>query len=57
MQRDVMTDVQTPFCLRLKGAAEVNTDAVMTQQHMTQVYREDVTPSVTILEQPPSTFQ
>ena len=39
-----MTNVQTAFFLRLKRPAEVYADAVVTQQHMTQVYREDVTP-------------
>ena len=31
VQPDVMTNVQTPFCLRLKGPAEVYADAEMTQ--------------------------
>ena len=31
VQPDVMTNVQTPFCLRLKGPAEVYASAVVTQ--------------------------
>ena len=31
VQPDVMTNVKTPFCLRLKGPAEVYADAEMTQ--------------------------
>ena len=36
VQPDVMTSVKTPFCLRLKGPAEVYANAVLTQQHMTK---------------------
>ena len=43
MQPDVMTNVKTPFCFRLKGPAEVYADAEMTQYHMKKVYRENVT--------------
>ena len=31
VQPDVMTNVSTPLCLRLKGPAEVYADAVVTQ--------------------------
>ena len=31
VQPDVMTDVYTPFCLRLTGPTDVYADAVMTQ--------------------------
>ena len=31
------------FSLRLKGPAEVYADAVLTQSHITQVYKESVT--------------
>ena len=34
VQPDVMTSVKTPFCLRLKGPAEVYANAGLTQQHM-----------------------
>ena len=42
MPPDVTTSVQTPFCLRLKGRAEVYAGAGVTQSHMTQVHKEDV---------------
>ena len=44
VQPDETTNVETTFCLRLKGPAEVYASAVMTQEHMTQVYKEKVTP-------------
>ena len=31
VQPDVLTNVKTPFCLRLKGPAEVYADAVVAQ--------------------------
>ena len=43
VQPHVTTSVQTPFCFRLLGPAEVYADAVVTQQNMAQVHREGVT--------------
>ena len=37
VQSDVMTNVRTPFCLRLKGPAEVYASAVDTVTHDTSV--------------------
>ena len=37
VQPDVMTNVQTPFCLRLKGPAEVYAGAEVTRTHDTSV--------------------
>ena len=43
VQPDVTTNVKTPFGLRLEAIAEGYAVAVMTQQHMTHMYRENVT--------------
>ena len=42
-----MTNVKTPFCLRLKGPEEVYADAKMTQQQMTRSVQVKISQNVT----------